>query len=92
MNKSALWLGYSLDGQANVTIAGNTTLNKVPNGAHNLTVYATDQYGNTGASETVYFTVEVPEPFPAVPIAAASGVAFASAAVCLFYYRKKRNH
>ncbi len=92
VNKPAVWLGYSLDGQANVTIAGNTTLNKVPNGAHNLTVYATDQYGNTGASETVYFTVEAPQPFPAVPVAAASGVAITAAAVCLFHYRKKRSH
>lgn len=92
VNRHAVWLGYSLDGQDNVTVAGNTTLNEVPNGSHNLTVYAIDQFGNTGISETVYFSVEAPEPFPVVLVAAASGVAIISVAVCVFYYRKKRNH
>jgi hypothetical protein len=55
---------YSLDGQANVTVAGNTTLTGVPNGYHNVTVYATNEDGNGGASETIYFNVEVPKPSP----------------------------
>jgi hypothetical protein len=92
VNKQVNWTGYSLDGEDNVTVAGNMTLSGLPNGAHNLTVYATDQYGNTGASETVDFTVDAPVPFPVVPAAAASGVAITGAAVCVFHYRKKRNH
>ena len=48
---------YCLDGQANVTISGNTTLTGLPDGDHNVTVYATDEPGNTGASETMYFTI-----------------------------------
>ena len=52
------WVGYSLDGAANVTIEGNTT---VPVGAppygHNIVVYATDIHGNTVASDTVFFTI-----------------------------------
>ena len=58
---------YSLDGKANVTIVGNTTLTGLAEGYHNVTVYATDEVGNTGASETTFFNVEAeepPEPFP----------------------------
>jgi parallel beta-helix repeat protein len=84
-------ISYSLDGQDNVTIAGNTTLNEVPNGFHNLTVYATDKFGNTGASEIVYFNVEVPEPFPTIPAATASIATIALMGAVLLVYFKKRN-
>jgi hypothetical protein len=85
-------MSYSLDGQDNNTIAGNTTLSELPNGVHNLTVYVTDRSGNTGASETVYFSVDVPEPFPTLLVVSVSGVSITGVAVCVFYYRKKRNH
>lgn len=69
---------YSLDGQANVTIAGNTTITGLSSGAHNLTIYATDYAGNVGASETIPFSVAQetesqpePQPFPTVSVAAA---------------------
>ena len=49
-------------------INGNTTLPELPYGSHNMSLYATDNAGNFGASETVLFTVvpEEPtsEPFP----------------------------
>jgi len=32
----------------------------------------TNEFNNVGASETIYFNVEVPEPFPTAPVAAAS--------------------
>jgi len=51
---------YSLDGGKNVTISGNTTLTNMPYGQHNIKVYAWDQAGNVGASETVNFNVAVP--------------------------------
>jgi hypothetical protein len=60
-------ISYSLDGQENVTITGNTTLTVLFNGAHNVTVYAQDDTGNIGASETIPFIVaDEPEtePFP----------------------------
>jgi hypothetical protein len=67
-------LQYCLDGKANVTVASNTTLTGLPKGYHNVTVYATDEAGNTGASETFFFTIhEPPEPFPA-SLAVASSV------------------
>ena len=83
-------MGYSLNGDDNVTIAGNMTLNDLPNGAHNLTVYATDRFGNTAASETIHFNIAAPEPFPTVPVAA--GIT-STAAVCigaLIYLKKRR--
>jgi hypothetical protein len=62
VNKPAKWMAYSLDGKANVTIDGNTTLNELPNGSHNITIYATDLEGNTAASKTIYFTVDAQGP------------------------------
>jgi hypothetical protein len=55
---------YSLDGQDNVTVAGNTTLTDLPEGEHNLKVCVLDPAGNTGNWETIYFSINVPEPFP----------------------------
>jgi len=57
VNETTNWIGYSLDGQANVTITGNTTLTGLPNGVHLLRVYANDTCGNIGLDHT-YFTVD----------------------------------
>ena len=73
MNKQVNWTGYSLDGGEPVTIGSNTTLEGLANGFHNVTVYAKDTFGNTGASETISFTVEVPDTFPTT-IAIISGI------------------
>jgi len=53
---SISWMGYSLDGQSNVTVAGNTSLTGLSLGQHNVIVYANDTYGNMGSSDLVYFT------------------------------------
>lgn len=91
--KSARLVRFSLDGQANVTITGNTTLTALTYGSHNITLYIDDPFGNTTPSETIYFTIaEEPEPFPTLLVASASGVSLTGVAVCVFYYRKKRNH
>ncbi len=86
----ANWTGYSLDGQENNTISGNFTFNGLPNGLHNVTVYANDTYGNMGASETIGFIVAVakPESFPVVPAATIFVVVVALVAAGLFIYRK----
>jgi hypothetical protein len=87
-------LTYSLDGQAKVTISGNTNLTGLSGGSHNLTVYATDLSGNTGTSETIYFTIAEepkPEPFPATLIVAPiASVAVAGAGLLVYF--KKRKH
>jgi hypothetical protein len=71
IDKVTSWIGYSLDGQEAVVVAGNTTITGLSNGSHNVTVYAKDAVENIGNSETIYFTVEVPEPFPATFVVAA---------------------
>ena len=92
VNKQASWMGYSVDGGETVTIGGNATLEGLANGMHNVTVYATDTFGNEGASETVNFTLEVPEPFPTTLVAAASVATVAIIGVGLLVYFKKSRH
>ncbi len=89
VNKPVNWTGYSLDGQDNVTITGNTTLAGLSSGLHNITIYAKDSFGNTGGSETVTFAV-ASEPFPTAPVAAASVASVAVAATGLLVYFRKR--
>jgi len=70
------WIGYSLDGQKNITVAGNTVLTGLFVGSHYLTVYAADTAGNAGASETIYFRIETS--FPTTLVVAVAIV------VCVF--------
>jgi hypothetical protein len=88
VDKQTSWLGYSLDGQENVTVTGNTTLTGLASGLHNVTVYAKGAFENNGTSETIYFTIA--EPFPTVPVAAASAASVAAVTVGLIIYFKKR--
>jgi N-acetylneuraminic acid mutarotase len=92
VNKAVSWMGYSLDGQDNVTVSGNTTMTELSNGLHNVTVYAMDEFENSGASVTVFFSVELPqqESFPTMLVAAASIATIAVVGVALLVYFKKR--
>jgi parallel beta-helix repeat protein len=90
VNKLSAWMGYSLDGQDNITVTGNATLIGLSSGLHNVTVYARDEFDNVGASETISFTVEVPEPFQVALIATVSVATVAVVGVCLLVYFKKR--
>ncbi|MCZ2809617.1 MAG: hypothetical protein O2V44_09710 [Candidatus Bathyarchaeota archaeon] len=56
------WMGYSLDGQTNVTITGNTTLTSLSDGTHYVIVYANDTAGNMATSNVVSFTVDTTPP------------------------------
>ena len=89
VNKPALWMGYSLDGQDNVTITGNATLPGLMSGAHTLTVYAKDMYDNTGASETITFNID--EPFPTMLVAVVGGAVAAFSLVSLAYFKKRKH-
>jgi N-acetylneuraminic acid mutarotase len=89
-DKAPMWLGYSLDEEQNVTITGNTTLAELSNGLHTVTVYANDTFGNMGASQTVDFTVAVPEPFPTATVVAASAAAAVIVAGALIVHSRKR--
>jgi len=57
LNRPVVWVGYSLDGQANVTIEGNVTLPGLSTGRHSVRVFAQDEYGNMGVSEAITFSV-----------------------------------
>jgi len=61
LDEPAAWIGYSVNGQANVTLAGNATLPTLPDGWHHVTIYANDTFGNMGMN-TVYFTVDTTAP------------------------------
>jgi hypothetical protein len=62
VNKPTSWIGYSFDGQANVTIVGNVTLSSLPDGNHSIIVCAADIFGNFGSSTLVYFSVDTTPP------------------------------
>jgi hypothetical protein len=89
----ANWTGYSLDGQENISISGNFTLNGLLNGLQNVIVYGNDTRGNMSASKTISFTVVVakPESFPVVLGAAFSVGVVALAAAGLLVYHKKNS-
>ncbi|UCC58694.1 MAG: right-handed parallel beta-helix repeat-containing protein [Candidatus Bathyarchaeum sp.] len=53
---------YSLDGQANVTIIGNTTLTGLSEGPHNIIVYIQDTPENVSASHIIHFTIDTTPP------------------------------
>ncbi len=63
VSKPAAEICYNIDCQANITVAGNTTLTALPNGAHNLTVYVTDTDG-LSAFGTTYFSIAAPQQKP----------------------------
>ena len=88
LNKTALWVGYSLDGQETVTATGNVSLTGLAYGSHTITVYAKDVYGNMVASETMHFSVA--ESFPTVLAAAAltAAVIAGGAAVLLLHFKR----
>ncbi|MBN1357933.1 hypothetical protein JW988_04100 [Candidatus Bathyarchaeota archaeon] len=92
VNEPVSQLTYSLDGQKNVTISGNTTLTNLSYGEHNVTVYATDEVGIIGVSETISFTItEPPEPFPTT-LVVASVITVVVVGIGLIVYFKKRKH
>jgi hypothetical protein len=74
-------VGYSLDGQANVTIIANTTLAELSEGSHTIVVYANDSSGNSWSSETVYFTIDTLP--PSISILSPENKTYATADVLL---------
>jgi hypothetical protein len=81
---------YELDSGTPVEFSGNITLTELSLGSHTLSVYATDEAGNVGASENIAFTVATPEPFPTNLVITASGASLAVVCVALLVYFKKR--
>ena len=59
VNRAIFWMGYSVDGRANITLGASTKLLGLSQGGHYVTIYANDSMGNMGASATVYFSVDM---------------------------------
>ena len=74
ISEPAFWIGYSLDGQANITITGNTVLNGLAEGSHNIIVYANDTSGNMGFSNKVYFTIDTIPPTTSIDLSGTLGL------------------
>jgi len=90
VNESVSQVVYSLDGQGNVTISGNMTLTELTDGEHNIVVYAWDDAGNVGASETVYFSIKQPEVFPIALVVAIVVIVIVIGVILLVYLRRRR--
>jgi hypothetical protein len=85
IDEPASWVGYSLDGQENITVTGNITFSSPSVGQHTLTLYAKDAYGNLVASGTITFRVADPLPILLVVVAVS-----AAAIGVLVYFRKRK--
>ena len=92
VDEPVAWIAYSLDGQGNITITGNTTISGLSDGSHSLIVYAKDAAGNTGTSEIVHFTIETvkAEPFPTLIIAAIMIIVVIGAALLVYFAKAKK--
>ncbi|GAJ01249.1 unnamed protein product, partial [marine sediment metagenome] len=56
------WIGYSLDGQANKTILGNTTIPMPEDGSHYIQISGYSSLGTTYQSDIRYFSVDTGSP------------------------------
>jgi hypothetical protein len=81
------WLGYSLDGQQNVTIPGNTTITGLAVGTHNVIVYARGVTGLEGSSAAVQFTIAAR--FPTETVLAGVAIAIVACVSFLLYVKRK---
>jgi len=90
INDQAVKALYSLDGQESVNLSENTTLTDLSEGSHDITVYAYDRVGNE-VSETVYFTISVPKPFPTTLVTASVSIVAVIVVIGFLVYLKKRH-
>jgi hypothetical protein len=86
VNEPVSWIAYSLDGQPEVIITGNTTLSGLAIGTHSLTVAAQDLGGLIGSSGTIKFTIAARFPTELVAI----GITVAAVVVVGFLAYVKR--
>lgn len=83
VNEPFSWIGYSLDGQMNVTIDGNTTLMGLSEGTHSIILYGNDTSGNMNHSDIIYFTVDLSP--PAIHIISPENKTYTTSSVALNY-------
>jgi len=56
VNENTAWVKYSIDNQTNVTISGSTSITNLPDGEHNLTIYAEDTAGWVSEKKIKFYT------------------------------------
>jgi len=62
-NRTSLtWIGYSLDGQPNKTVSGNTVIPLFSNGNHNIRLYGRNSTGIIFESPVRYYSIDIPAP------------------------------
>jgi len=83
-------MAYCLDGQKSIHISGNTTLTGLSNGQHNVTVYATDEYGYTGISDTLFFNVNAPEFPTAIAVASIATIGIIALGIVVYFKKYKK--
>ena len=91
INKEVSWIGYSLNGKANITITGNTTLTGLQVGNHSIEVYANDTAGNMETSKTISFTIAQPSENPMNLVLIALVAFLLLVIIALVIYRKKHS-
>lgn len=62
VNRAINWIGSSLDSKENVTIGDDLILSGLSEGSHKLIVYINDTFGNTIASDTLFFSIDTKPP------------------------------
>jgi hypothetical protein len=91
VNEQTAWVGYSLDGQDNITLTGNTTLTELSGGKHSIIVYATDQAGNTGSSKTIFSINGILEEFLTTePVFVIVMLALIGASIIVYFVKFKK--
>jgi len=88
VNKPVSWIAYSLDGEAEVTITGNTTLSGLTIGEHSLIVSAQDLGGQIGSSPIIHFTIVAHFPIELAVVGIVSAAVVV--VVVLAYFKRGR--
>jgi hypothetical protein len=81
-------MAYVLDNGESISISGNTTLSYLPNGDHTLTVFATNDFGQIGTSDTLFFSVQTITPIIACSI---SGIVVLFVTALVLVKRQRTN-
>ena len=61
-NATQFWGSYSVDGQTNITILGNTTISMLEDGPHTIQVFNKNLFGDLIQSELRHFTIDTKNP------------------------------
>ena len=61
------WVGYSVDGKANITISGNTTIPMPQDGLHTIQVFGNNTSGSYYSSNIRQFTIDFLTPYLLLP-------------------------